>query len=64
MATRLACAVGLSREPLKRYLIQFAHDHLDFRLQVLKNQIFSNFASRVVNRPTENTLATRLYITL
>ncbi|XP_059158278.1 tRNA (guanine(10)-N2)-methyltransferase homolog [Physella acuta] len=39
MATRLACAVGLSREPLKRYLIQFAHDHLDFRLQEVKSII-------------------------
>ncbi|KAK6959759.1 tRNA (guanine(10)-N2)-methyltransferase [Biomphalaria glabrata] len=35
MAARLACS--LRPEPLKRYLIQFAHDHLDFRLQEIKS---------------------------
>ncbi|KAH9496213.1 tRNA methyltransferase 11 [Bulinus truncatus] len=35
MAARLACC--LKPEPLKRYLIQFAHDHLDFRLQEIKS---------------------------
>ncbi|CAL1535145.1 unnamed protein product [Lymnaea stagnalis] len=37
MAARVACS--LRSEPYKRYLIQFAHDLLDFRLQEIKSII-------------------------